>query len=344
MKINVLKFSWVLLVLSQSLYAQSPALNQEIVNLYTTREPKLIKPLLDDFTEKTGIRVNTSFIKDGLQEKIKSENSLSPADLIMTADIGNLVDLDSMDAFQKTESITLNEAIPDSLRSDKGTWYALSLRDRVLYADPALGIHTFAYEDLADTKWKAKVCIRSGQHPYNIGLISAMIAHNGEAATEQWLRGVKANLARRATGGDRDVARDILGNICELGLANAYYAAQMKAAKSGSDAKKWGDAISVVRPVFKKTGATYVNISGAGVARFAPNRKNAILLLEYLASEQGQKMYASADFEYPVRKGVPVDPLVESFGPLSIDTTSLKETAKFRQKASELVDRVKFDQ
>ena len=314
------------------------------VNLYTTREPKLIKPLLEAFTLQTGIAVKTSFIKDGLIEKIKAEKNLSPVDVIMTADIGNLVDLEQSEAFQPIHSPLLLEVIPANLRSTEGTWYALSLRDRVLYADPSLALTEFKYEDLADSKWAGKVCIRSGQHPYNIGLISAMLLHNGEQQTEQWLKQVKANLARRATGGDRDVARDILGGICEIGIANAYYAAQMKTSKTGSEQRKWGDAINVIRPTFKATNTTFVNISGAGVARYAPNRSNAIKLMEFLASENGQKMYASADFEYPVRKNIPPDPMVASFGPLTIDSLSLKDIAARRKQASELVEKVKFDQ
>ena len=348
--VNIMKISrtslflLVLLAISPAIQAQSAASPAGEVNLYTTREPKLIKPLLDAFTLKTGVRVNTSFIKDGIVEKVRAEKDLSPADVLMTVDIGNLMDLEQSGAFQPIQSPLLENAIPSNLRSDQGTWFALSLRDRVLYADPALKLTSFQYENLADPKWKGKVCIRSGQHPYNIGLISAMLAHNGEQMTEKWLRDVKANLARRPAGGDRDVARDILGNICELGIANAYYAAHMKTSKPGSEQRKWGDAIDVIRPVFQKTGATFVNISGAGVARFAPHRNNALMLMEFLASEEGQKMYASADFEYPVRKNVEIDPVVASFGPLKIDTLPLKEIGSLRKKASELVDRVQFDQ
>jgi len=339
--LKTLLFSMLLITQADAQNLPTPAGE---VNLYTSREPKLIKPLLDAFTRQTGVEVKTSFIKDGLIEKIRAEKDLSPADVIMTADIGNLVDLEQSGAFQAINSPLLLEAIPANLRSADNTWFGLSLRDRVLYADPSLKLTEFNYEDLADTKWAGKVCIRSGQHPYNIGLISAMLIRNGEEETEQWLKKVKANLARRATGGDRDVARDILGGICEIGIANAYYAAQMKTSKSGSDQRKWGDAIEVIRPTFKKSHATFVNISGAGVARFAPNRSNAIKLMEYLASDEGQKMYASADFEFPVRKDIPVDPMVNSFGPLTIDTLSLKEIAARRKQASELVERVKFDQ
>ncbi len=324
-----------------AVFAQQPA-SQE-VNLYTTREPKLIQPLIEAFTSQTGIKVHTAFIKDGMVEKLKSEQNHSPADVLMVVDIGQVVDLEQASAFQATDSSALNTAIAAHLRSDQGTWYAFSLRDRVLYADPRLNLKAFTYEQLASPEWKGKVCIRSGQHPYNIGLIAAMLAHNGPEKTEQWLREVKLNLARPAVGGDRDVARDILGGICELGIANAYYAGQMKTAKAGTDARKWGDAIQVIRPTFSQSGGTFVNISAAGVAQHAPNKQNAVKFLEFLASETGQSLYARADFEYPVRSGVALDPIVESFGPLHPDTLPIKEIASLRKQASALVDKVKFD-
>ena len=314
------------------------------VSLYTTREPKLILPLLESFTAKTGIKVNTVFVKSGLIERVKTEGNKSPADVLMTVDIGNLLDLVDQGVTQPIQSNTLNDAIPAHLRGQDGQWYALSLRDRVLYADKSLKLKSFRYEDLADPQWKGKVCIRSGQHPYNNALIASMIAHNGVEQTETWLRGVKANLARKPAGGDRDVARDILGGICDIGLANAYYAGQMKTSPAGTDARKWGDAIAVIRPTFSKTGGTFVNISGASVAKYAPNKDNAIKLLEYLVSDEAQGMYAKANFEYPVKPGTTKDATIESFGPLTVDTTPLTDVAKYRKQASELVDRVGFDQ
>jgi len=313
------------------------------VSLYTTREPKLIQPLLDAYTQKSGVKVNTVFVKDGLIERVKAEGDKSPADVLMTVDIGNLIDLVEAGVTQPVQSETLNEVIPANLRGSDGSWYALSLRDRVLYAANDLELSSFTYEELADPKWKGRVCIRSGQHPYNTALIAAMIAHDGAEATEQWLRGVKANLARKAAGGDRDVARDILGAICDIGIANAYYVGHMKNAEPGTDARKWGDAIKVIRPTFGKSRGTHVNISGAAVARHAPNRDNAVDLLEYLVSEEAQTLYARANYEYPIRKGVQLDPVVASFGTLEVDPLPVAEVAKYRKQASELVDKVGFD-
>lgn len=321
----------------------TPALAQGEVNVYTTREPQLILPLLEVFTNDTGIKVNTVFVKDGLIERVQAEGSRSPADILMTVDIGNLVDLVEQGVTQSIESPVLNEAIAPNLRGADGHWYALSLRDRVAYADKDLDLEEITYEQMADPKWKGRFCIRSGQHPYNTALIAAMIAHNGVEATEQWLRGVKANLARKATGGDRNVARDILGGICDLGLANAYYVGLMRAAEPGSDNRQWGDAIKVVRPTFEKTGGTFVNVSGAAVAQFAPNRDNAIKLLEFLVSDDAQRMYADANYELPVKAGIEVNPIVASFGPLVVDPLPLIEVTRYRQQASELVDKVGFN-
>ncbi|WP_459614063.1 Fe(3+) ABC transporter substrate-binding protein [Bordetella sp. 2513F-2] len=321
------------------------ALAADEVSLYTTREPKLIQPLLDAFTKDTGVKVNTVFVKDGLLERVKAEGDKSPADVLMTVDIGNLIDLVDGGVAQPVRSEALNSVIPQNLRGADGSWYALSLRDRVLYVEKDLDLSSFHYEDLADPKWKGKVCIRSGQHPYNTALVAAMIAHDGAEATEKWLRGVKANLARKAAGGDRDVARDILGGICDIGLANAYYVGHMKNAEPGTDARKWGDAIKVVRPTFAndKSGGTHVNVSGAVVARHAPHKDNAVKLLEYLVSEPAQTLYAQANYEYPIRKGVKLDPVVASFGELRIDPLPVAEVAKYRKQASELVDKVGFD-
>ncbi|NZA28110.1 Fe(3+) ABC transporter substrate-binding protein [Luteimonas sp. SJ-92] len=315
------------------------------VNLYTTREPGLIQPLLDAYTASSGVRVNTVFLKDGLLERLGAEGGRSSADVLMTVDTGNLLDLVEAGHTQPVDSEVLESAIPGHLRGTDGEWFALSLRDRVLYADRDLELDGFAYEDLADPQWKGRVCIRSGQHPYNTSLFAAMIAHNGAEATERWLRGVKHNQARKAAGGDRDVARDILAGICDIGIANAYYVGRMKNAEEGSEQRQWGDAIQVIRPVFAGAadGGTHVNISGAAVARHAPNRDNAVGLLEYLVSDEAQSLYARANYEYPVKAGVELDPVVASFGAMKVDPLPLGEVVRHRRQASELVDKVGFD-
>jgi iron(III) transport system substrate-binding protein len=316
------------------------------VNLYTTREPGLIQPLLDAFTADSGIRVNTVFLKDGLMERLGAEGANSRADVLMTVDTGNLFDVVEAGYTQGVDSDVLEAAIPAHLRGADDQWFALSLRDRVLYVHKDLALESFAYEDLADPEWRGRVCIRSGQHPYNTSLFAAMIAHSGAEATEQWLRGVKANLARKAAGGDRVVARDILAGICDFGIAIAYYLGRMQTAAPGSEQHQWGEAIKVVRPVFAgaKGGGTHVNISGAAVARHAPNRDNAVALMEYLVSDQAQGLYARANYEHPVKAGVEPDPVVASFGMLEVDPLPLAEVVRHRREASILVDKVGFDQ
>lgn len=324
--------------------ASSAAMAKE-VSLYTTREPGLIQPLLDEFTKDTNIKVNTVFVKDGLIERVKAEGEKSPADILMTVDIGNLLDLVDAGITQPVESDVLTDIIPENLRGADNQWFTLSMRDRVAYIASDIELDAITYEELADPKWKGKVCIRSGQHPYNTALIAAMIAHNGAEATEEWLRGVKANLGRKAAGGDRDVARDILGGICDIGIANAYYVGRMKNSEPGTDARQWGDAIEVIRPTFanEDSKGTHVNISGAAVAKYAPDKESAVELLEYLVSDKAQNLYANANYEYPVREGVTLDPVVASFGPLVVDPLPLTEIAKHRQQASELVDKVGFN-
>ncbi len=312
------------------------------VNLYTTREPGLIRPLLDAFTESSGVVVNTIFLKDGLLERVAAEGASSPADLLMTVDIGNLVDIADRGLTQPATSPVLEAAIPANLRAADGAWHALSLRARTVYADKDLGLTAITYEELADPKWKGQICIRAGQHPYNVSLIAAYIAHHGEAAAETWLKGVKANLARRAGGGDRDVARDIMAGICRIGVGNSYYVGLMRSGKGGPDQQKWADAIRMVLPTFA-SGGTQVNVSGAAVARHAPHRAEAVKLLEFLVSPEAQAIYARANYEYPVVAGAAVDPLIAEYGDLKPDTLDLVAVARHRKAASQLAERVGFD-
>ena len=322
---------------SQPAFAQ----NKEL-NLYTTREPGLIQPLIDAFTTSSGIKINTIFVKDGLPERLAAEGERSPADVLMAVDFGNLTDLVEKGLTQPVKSAELEKAVPANLRGKNGEWFALSLRARVLYAEKDLPLTALNYEELADPKWKGKICSRSGQHPYNTALVAAYIAHHGEAKTEEWLRGVKANLARKATGGDRDIARDIMGGICDIGLGNSYYVGLMRSGRGGAEQSKWGEAIKVVLPTFQG-GGTHVNVSGAAVAKNAPNRANAVKFLEYLVSPDAQKIYAEANFEFPVRQGATVHPIIAALGNLKVDPVSVAEIARHRVTASKLIDKVGFD-
>lgn len=314
------------------------------VNLYTTREPGLIRPILDAYTAKTGTTVNTVFVEKGLAERVAAEGERAKADVLMTVDIGNLIELVDRGLAQPVKSGTLESAVPATLRDPEGRWFALSSRARVAYADARdfADLKALSYEELADPKWKGKLCLRSGQHPYNTALIAHHLAKHGPEKTEAWLKGVKANLARKPAGGDRDVARDILAESCELGLGNSYYVGLMRSGKGGPEQVKWGEAITVALPTFEG-GGTHVNVSGAVVAKNAPNRDEAVKLLEYLVSDEAQALYAQANYEYPVKAGAKIDPLLTAMGPLAIDPTPLADIARNRKAASLLVDKVGFD-
>lgn len=325
-----------------ALLATSPAFAAEEVNLYTTREPGLMQPLLEAFSAETGIKVNTIFLKDGLAERVANEGKRSPADVLMAVDFGNLTELVDKGVTQAIKSDVLNAAVPAQLRDPEGNWYALSLRARTFYMAKDIEQQSFTYEELAEPKWKDRICVRSGQHPYNTALIAHMIVKHGEAKTEQWLRGVKANLARKAGGGDREVARDIMGGLCDIGPANSYYVGLMRSGKGGAEQKVWGDAIKVKLPTFAD-GGTHVNVSGAAIAKYAPNKAAAVRLLEYLVSDAAQAIYAEANFEYPVKASAKLDPIIGALGKLTPDVTPLSEISAQRKAASLLVDKVGFD-
>ena len=320
----------------------SQAAAAQEINLYTTREPGLMKPLMDSFTKSTGIRVNSIFIKDGLAERVAAEGSRSPADVLMTVDIGALFDLVEKGLTQPVQSAVLERAVPANLRGREGEWFALSLRARVLYVHKDLNLSAFTYEQLADPAWKGKICTRAGQHPYNTALIAAYIAHHGEARAETWLNGFKDGLARTATGGDRDGARDIMGGICDIAVANSYYVGLMRSGAGGPEQQKWAAAIKVLLPTFAG-GGTHVNVSGASIAKNSPNRAAAVRFLEYLVSDEAQKIYAEANYEYPVTAGAAVHPIIAELGVLKVDPISLADVARHRTTASRLVDKVGFD-
>ena len=320
----------------------APALAQQSLNLYTTREPGLVRPLLEAFTTQTGVRVNTVFVKDGLAERVAAEGARSPADVLMEVDIGAILTLVERGVTQPIRSEVLEQAVAPNLRDAKGHWFGLSMRARLVYASKKLGLKEITYEELADPKYKGKICTRSGQHPYNTALIAAYISHYGPEKAETWLRGVKANLARRPAGGDREQARDILAGVCQIGIGNSYYVGLMRSGKGGPDQLRWGEAIDVVIPTMQGRGA-HVNISGAAVARNAPNREAAVKFMEWLAMADAQKIYAEGNYEYPVVKGATVDPIIAALGDLKVDPMPIADVVRYRKQASELVDKVGYD-
>ena len=310
------------------------------VNIYSYREPQLSDPVIKAFTEKTGIKANVVYAGSGLNERLAAEGRNSPADLLFTVDIGRLSEAKTMGLTQPVKSSVLEETIPASYRDPEGHWFGLTLRSRVIYASKErVQQDSITYEELADPKWKGRICSRSGQHAYNVSLIASMIAHKGEEEAEKWLRGVKENLAHKPAGGDREQARDVYSGKCDLAIGNTYYVALML---KNPEQKAWAESIKVLFPNADDRGS-HVNISGMALAKHAPNKDNAIKLMEYLASPEAQGIYAQVNNEYPISPEVSPSEVVQSWGKLNPDKLPLDEIARLRKKASELVDKVDFD-
>ena len=324
--------------------SQAEAADPGEVNIYSYRQPYLIEPLLKEFTQETGIKVNVIFAEKGLIERIQAEGRNSPADVLLTVDIGNLTQATASGIAQPIRSATLDAAIPQAYRAEDGQWFGLTRRARVVYASKErVKQESITYEELADRKWRGKICIRSGQHGYNVALIASMIAHHGEAWTEQWLKGVKANLARKPAGDDRLQVKGVYSGECDIAIGNTYYMGVMLKNDKAPEQKAWADSVNILFPNSGERG-THVNVSGAVVAKHAPHKDNAVKLVEFLASDRGQELYAEVNNEYPVKEGVPWSPLVKSWGDFKPDPISLNDIAALRKKASELVDKVGFDE
>ena len=328
-----------LFIILSSAAIAAPALASE-VNVYSYREPDLIKPLLEDFTKTTGIKVNFIYAKDGLIERMQAEGANSPADVLLTPEFGLLTRAKEAAVTAPNTSPELAAAVPAALRDPENHWFALTRRARVFYVSKDRVKETaMTYEELAEPKWKGRVCMRSGQHTYSVALIASMIAHHGKEKAEAWLQGLKANLARKPAGGDREAVRDVEAGLCDVAVGNTYYMAAML---KNPDQKAWVDAVRIVFPNANDRG-THVNVSGMVMAAQAPNKANAEKLMAYLVSPAAQKIYADGNSEYPVVPGVDATDLVKSWGGLKPDSLPLGEIARLRKDASELVDKVQFD-
>jgi iron(III) transport system substrate-binding protein len=314
------------------------------VNVYSFREPYLIEPLLAAFEAKTGIKPHVIFAKDGLVERIVAEGPNSPADVLLTNEFGLLTLARDAGITAPVSSKTLEEAIPSSYRDPAGQWFGLTVRARVVYASKErVAEEAIAYEDLADTKWKGRICSRSGQHTYNVALVASMIAHHGEAKAKEWLKGVKENLARKPSGSDRDQIKAVFAGECDISIGNTYYMGLMQTNEKNPEQKEWAAAVKLLFPNAGDRG-THVNISGAALLKHAPHAENAVKLIEYLASAEAQALYATANNEYPIRADVAASPTVQAWGALKPDGLALEEIAKLRKRASEIVDEVGFDE
>ena len=311
------------------------------VNVYTTRQASLIEPVVTAFTAETGIAVNLAYVKEGLIERLKAEGARSPADLVMTVDIANLQKIVDADVIQPVESDVLAEAVPENLRSADNMWFGLTTRARVIYAsrDRVAEGEVTTYEDLASDHWKGRICTRSGLHNYNLALMSAVIAHQGEEGAAEWAAGVKSNLARKPEGNDRAQVKAIWAGQCDISLGNTYYMGKMLA---DPEQVPWAESVRIVFPTFED-GGTHVNVSGVALTKAAPNRDEAVQLMEFLVSPEAQSIYAELNNEYPVLKGAELSDLVESWGDFDPDATPLDELAGNRAPALRIMEEVDFD-
>ncbi|OLQ87046.1 iron ABC transporter substrate-binding protein [Vibrio panuliri] len=318
------------------------AMAADEVNVYSYRQPFLVEPMFNEFTKETGIKVNVKFAKKGLAEKLAQEGEYSPADVILTVDISRLSELTEKGLVQAVNSDVLEKNIPAQYQDADNEWFALTTRTRSVYSSRdrvgKLG-DDFTYADLAKPEFKGKICTRSGKHPYNVSLVSAMIAENGEAATKEWLEGVKANLARKPQGNDRAQVKAIKEGLCDVSLGNSYYLGKMV---NDKEQKAWADAVYINFPNQKTTG-THVNISGMALAKYSPNKDNAVKLMEFLAGDKAQSMYAEVNYEYPVKADVKPSALVASWGEFKADPIALDKIADQHEAAIKLLDEVKFD-
>lgn len=320
-----------------------PAAADGEVNIYSYRQPELIQPLIDAFTKETGITANVLFLDKGLVERIQAEGENSPADVILTVDISRLTEAKEGGVTQALIDNKIIDNIPAKYRDADNQWFGLTTRGRVVYASKErVEQNDITYEELADPKWKGKICIRDGQHSYNIGLIASMIAHHGAEHTEEWLTGLKNNLARKPTGSDRSGAKSIAAGECDLAIGNTYYVGVMATNDKEPEQKEWAAAIKVLFPNANDRG-THVNISGMALAKYAPNKDNAVKFMEFLASKEAQEIYAEQVFEYPVLPSAEPSEIVKGFGTIKPDDMPLTDIAKYRKQASELVDKVGFN-
>ncbi|MCB1515683.1 MAG: Fe(3+) ABC transporter substrate-binding protein [Hyphomicrobiaceae bacterium] len=313
------------------------------VNIYSYREPGLIQPLMDAFSKKTGIKTNVVYAKDGLIERIKAEGANSPADVLLAVDIGRLTEAKESGITQTIKTEEVDEHIPAAYRDPDGAWVGLSQRARVVFASKErVKQDSITYAELADPKWKGKICMRSGQHTYNVGLLAAIIAHDGEEKAAKWAEGVKNNLARKPAGGDRDQVKAIYAGECDIAVGNTYYMAAMETSDK-PEQQEWAKSVKLLFPDSAGNG-THVNISGAVLAKNAPHKDAGMQLIDYLASPEAQKIYAEQVNEYPLDPAVAVSERVKAWGTLKPDALPLLDVAKNRKAASEIMDKVGFDQ
>ena len=311
------------------------------VNVYSGRKEKLIKPLLDRFTAETGIKTNLVTAKaDKLLTRLKNEGRNTPADVFITVDAGRLYRAKQAGVLASVESLALNSAVPAHLRDPEGQWVGLSQRARgIFYAkDRVKPEQLSTYEDLASDKWKRKICIRGSGNIYNQSLVASLIASNGKDEAQQWSNKLVKNMARPPKGGDRDQIKAAAAGQCDIAIANTYYYGSMLTNKKDPSQVKAAESMAVFWPNQQSRGS-HVNISGAGITKYAKNPVNALKLLEFLVNPESQKWYAEVNFEYPVSETAEISELVKSWGSFKSDKLNLDILGRNNAEAVRTMDR-----
>nr|WP_235533736.1 MULTISPECIES: extracellular solute-binding protein [unclassified Roseateles] len=321
------------------LNATAQTAKEPVLNIYSARHYQTDEALYANFTKQTGIKINRLDGKeDELVERIRNEGTASPADVLITVDAARLEIADSLGLFQPVKSKVLEDRVPAGLRTP--TWFSFSTRARVIVHNKTAVKSDWVqtYEDLADPRLKSQVCVRSGSHPYNLSLGAALIAHNGEAKTEAWAKGLVANFARAPKGGDTDQLRAVAAGECGVTISNSYYLARLMRSTKPED-QEVVKALGIVWPN-QKTWGTHINVSGAGVLKHAPNKDAAVKFLEYLASDEAQGYFANGNNEWPVVKSaVTKNPALEAMGSFKADALPIGDLAKTTTTAQKVFDR-----
>ncbi|MFQ5773275.1 MAG: Fe(3+) ABC transporter substrate-binding protein [Kiloniellaceae bacterium] len=330
----------ILLAAAVASVAAGAAQEDEVLNIYTSRHYQSDEALYEGFTRLTGIRINRIEGKgDALIERIKSEGPNSPADVLITVDAGRLWRAEQAGLFQQVTSDTLAARVPANLRHPEGRWFGFSQRARLIFynKDAVKPGEIKSYEDLADPKWRGMVCIRSSSNIYNLSLLGSIIASRGEAAAQAWAKGVVANFARDPQGGDTDQIKAVAAGECGIALANSYYYARLMTSPKEED-RKIAEAVGVVFPNQEDRG-THVNISGAGVLKHARHTDAAVRFLEYLTSEEAQRIFADGNNEYPVVPGVAANAALKSLGDFKRDILNVAQVGRYQPLAQRIFDR-----
>jgi iron(III) transport system substrate-binding protein len=329
-------------LVGSGLAGQAHAQAGRVVNLYTARHYDTDEAIYTNFTRVTGIRINRiEADADKLMERMRAEGANSPADIFVAVDAGRLWRAHAAGLLAPVRSVVLETAIPANFREPGGHWFGLSKRVRAIAYDKArvAPADIATYASLADPKWKGKILVRSSTHVYNQSLVGAMIAHNGEPATEAWAKGLVANFARAPRGGDTDQLRGIAAGEGEIGLVNHYYYANLAVSTKSEDQA----VIAKVGLAFPEQAAgrpgTHANIVGAGLARHSPNRAEAVRFLEYLVSAEAQSIFAEGNNEFPIVQGARLSPILRQFGEFREDAIDAALFGRNNEAALKLTDR-----